>query len=87
MARYVTKKDWTLLKSEELTGLNGEVIGEIKTFEGSLVDQKANEVIDSAALQVKVKAGRINKVKTFKGETMHMDAERFVSDLSSKLVR
>jgi hypothetical protein len=85
MARYVVKKDWTLLKSQELTNLNGEVVGQVKTFEGSLVDQHANEVLDSAALQVKIKAGNISKVKTFKGETMHMDANRFVSDFTAKL--
>ena len=84
MARYVTKKDWTLLKSQELNNLNGEVIGQVKTFEGSLLDKQANEVLDSAALQVRIKAGNVSKVKTFKGETMLMDANRFVSDFSAR---
>jgi hypothetical protein len=86
MARYVTKKDWAPVSTELLTNFEGQVIGQVVTYEGSLVDQHSNTVIDNGALQVKVKADGVNKVKTFKGETAHHQAERFISDMRLEII-
>jgi hypothetical protein len=87
MARYVTKKDWTPISTELLTNFEGQVIGQVVTYEGSLVDQHSNTVIDSGALQVKVTADGVNKVKTFKGETAHSNATRFINDIRMEIIK
>jgi hypothetical protein len=87
MARYVTKKDWAPVSTELLTNFEGQVIGQVVTYEGSLVDQHSNTVIDNGALQVKVTADGVNKVKTFKGETAHSNAERFISDMRMEIIK
>lgn len=84
MARYSSKNDWRLISEEEIVRLYPQetVIGNIKTYSGTLVDKVGEAEYDGGALKVIIEVPpTLKKSKTFKGETAWMDAERWSNDI------
>lgn len=90
MSRYSTKNDWHLISEEEIVKMYPQVkvIGNIKTYSGTLVDKEGDQEYDGGAMKVIVELPSVpdgppafKKTKTFKGETAWMDAERWSNDM------
>jgi negative regulator of sigma E activity len=86
MTRYSVKNDWEILSTESLTDYEGCGVAEVSIYEGSVIDNKDQTTYENGAVQVKIR-GRVNKTKTFIGETAHHKAERFIDDILWKEIR